>query len=290
MDKTNCQQYHEALASSFKLIEHEGCTNHVSNILNLSNHQLSCHEIQVLSKGLNFVPTPKILKEDIANSTQQMCRKIKLQEYFRYLPRFEKLPFTGKSIFSVEDDKVDPTTVEFNNKITTEVQNLHVKKEINNLSKFEYKALLNLSKNRDIVIKKADKGSITVIMDRSTYLQEGYRQLNNSQHYRKLDQPIYIETAKKITEILRLMLHQKVIITSRQFNYLCPPDEPRPRRFYMLPKIHKPPSEWTIPNKMPKGRPIISDCNSVSEKVAEYIDNHLKLKASQHPSYIKNHV
>ena len=48
------------------------------------------------------------------------------------------------------------------------------------------------------------------------------------------------------------MLHKKVI-TSRQFNYLCPPDEPRPRRFYMLPKIHKPPSEWTIPNKMPKG-------------------------------------
>ena len=78
LDKTNCQQYHEALASSFKLIEHEGCTNHVSNILNLSNHQLSCHEIQVLSKGLNFFPTPKILKEDIANSTQQMCRKIKL--------------------------------------------------------------------------------------------------------------------------------------------------------------------------------------------------------------------
>ena len=55
----------------------------------------------------------------------------------------------------------------------------------------------------------------------------------------------------------------------------------------MLPKIHKPPSEWIIPNKMPKGIPIISDCNSVSEKVAEYIDNHLKLRASQHPSYIK---
>ena len=85
-------------------------------------------------------------------------------------------------------------------------------------------------------------------MDRSTYLQEGYRQLINPQHYRKLDQPI---TAKKITEILRLMLHKKVI-TNRQFNYLCPPDEPRPRRFYMLPKIHKPPSEWTIPTKCQK--------------------------------------
>ena len=101
------------------------------------------------------------------------------------------MPFTGKSNFSVEDDKLDLTNVEFNKKITTEVQNVHVKKEINNLSKFEYKGLLNLSKNRDIVIKKADKGSITVIMDRSTYLQLGYRQLNNLQHYRKLDQPIY---------------------------------------------------------------------------------------------------
>ena len=40
--------------------------------------------------------------------------------------RFEKLPFTGKSNFSLEDDKVDPTTVEFNNKITTEVQNVYV--------------------------------------------------------------------------------------------------------------------------------------------------------------------
>ena len=36
-----------------------------------------------------------------------------------------------------------------------------------------------------------------------------------------------------------------------------------PRRFYMIPKIHEPPSEWTIPNKMTKDRPIISDCNSV---------------------------
>ena len=33
-----------------------------------------------------------------------------------------------ESNFSVEDDIVNPTTVEFNKKITTEVQNLHVAK------------------------------------------------------------------------------------------------------------------------------------------------------------------
>ena len=55
----------------------------------------------------------------------------------------------------------------------TDVHNLHVKKEINNLSKFEYVLLICIT-NRDIVIKKAHKGSITGIMDRSTYLQERY--------------------------------------------------------------------------------------------------------------------
>ena len=39
-------------------------------------------------------------------------------------------------------------------------------------------------------------------MDRSTYLQEGYRQLNNPQHYRKLDQPIYMEKLRKLEKYL----------------------------------------------------------------------------------------
>ena len=55
------------------------------------------------------------------------------------------------------------------------------------------------------------------------------------------------------------MLYTKI---NRQLGYLCPPDEPRPRRFYMLPTILKPPSEWSIPNQMPKCRPIISNCNT----------------------------
>ena len=64
------------------------------------------------------------------------------------------------------------------------------------------------------------------------------------------------------------MLHKKVI-TNRQFNYLCPPDEPRPRRFYMLPKIHKPPSEWTITQgAKPQffGKPDMACCKRLCDK------------------------
>lgn len=248
---------------------------------------MSCHEICVLNKGLKFIPTPKISKEVIENATKGISRKFKLQNFFLHKPPREKLPFTGRSTYCPPDEKIDQQVMDFTHNYTAEIENLEIKKERNNLPKVEYQALLKLGKNRDIVIKNADKGSITVIMDRNSYLQEGYRQLSNPQHYLRIDQPLHMETAKKITQILKNLLDEHMI-TNKQFNYLLPPREPRPRRFYMLPKIHKPPNEWTIPNKMPKGRPIISDCNSVSEKIAEYIDSFLKSKASEHPSYIKD--
>lgn len=255
--------------------------------MNLSNHKLTGHEISVLNKGLKFVPTPKLSREAIENATSAICRKFKLQNYFLNKPSREKLPFTGKSTFCAPEEKIDQKVLDFTSLLTEEIKKLQIKKEKNNLPKLEYQALLNLGKNRDIVIKNADKGSVTVIMDRNSYLHEGYRQLSNPQHYLRIDQPLHLETAKKISQILKTLLDEHVI-TKKQFSYLAPPREPRPRRFYMLPKIHKPTNEWTIPNKMPKGRPIISDCNSVSEKIAEYIDSFLKTKASEHPSYIKD--
>ncbi len=39
----------------------------------------------------------------------------------------------------------------------------------------------------DIIIKKADKGTATVVMNKSDYLKEGYRQLSDSAFYKKLD-------------------------------------------------------------------------------------------------------
>ena len=39
---------------------------------------------------------------------------------------------------------------------------------------------------------------------------------------------------------------------------------------------------------MPPGRPIISDCNSESYKIAEYIDHCLAPLAVTHDSYVKN--
>ena len=52
-----------------------------------------------------------------------------------------------------------------------------------NLSKDEWKGLLELKKNPNIIIKKADKGLAVVIMDTVDYLKEGYRQLSDPNFY-----------------------------------------------------------------------------------------------------------
>lgn len=43
-----------------------------------------------------------------------------------------------------------------------------------------------------------------------------------------------------------------------------------------------------IPNKIPSGRPIISDCGSESYGSAELIDYFLNPLSNKHPSYVRD--
>ena len=77
-------------------------------------------------------------------------------------------------------------------------------------------------------------------------------------------------------------------ISEQQYDYLKPSPNLRERILYFLPKIHKDLDKWPVPNKMPPGRPIVSDCESESYRVSEYIDSFLSSLATNHPSYIKD--
>ena len=50
-------------------------------------------------------------------------------------------------------------------------------------------------------------------------------------------------------------------------------------RFYLLPKIHK---------KNCPGRPVISGCNTRTEKISAFVDSKLKPLVSQSPSFVKD--
>ena len=50
-------------------------------------------------------------------------------------------------------------------------------------------------------------------------------------------------------------------------------------RFYLLPKIHK---------KNCPGRPVISGCNTPTEKISAFVDSQLKPLVSQIPFFVKD--
>ena len=124
-------------------------------------------------------------------------------------------------------------------------------------------------------------------MDKCNYITEANRHLNNTKHYKKLDEPIYPKTAEIIENILSEMKDEGYLL-QKQFDFLKPPKEIQPRQLYFLPKVHKPKEKWTHNGKIPPGRPIVSDCGSESYEVSKYIDSFLKPLASQHETYLKN--
>ena len=148
-------------------------------------------------------------------------------------------------------------------------------------------AIKELSRNPEVIIKPADKGGQIILQDKSNYLREAHRQLSDTNYYIPLAESMQLATQVLVRKSIS-RLYDKGFINQKQRNYLFGPDDPRPRQFYLLPKIHKSPDTWTLPHIIPKGRPIVSDCGSESYRIAEFIDYHINPLSTKHPSYIKD--
>ncbi|KAI8495640.1 hypothetical protein Bbelb_266120 [Branchiostoma belcheri] len=135
-----------------------------------------------------------------------------------------------------------------------------------NISELERKALVELKKMTNVIIKPADKGSAVVIIKREDYIQEALRQLNNKDHYRKVNHCLSEEHATKVRHTL-LHLREDGTIDDTTYNYLSPPVCPMTPIFYLLPKIHK---------KGNPGRPILSANDCATERISEFADFHLR--------------
>ena len=70
-------------------------------------------------------------------------------------------------------------------------------------------------------LKKADKGSTVVVMDRDKYLTEAHRQLSDERFYKKLQSDPTEEFSTKITETLQ-KIYDKGEIGDNVFETLCP--------------------------------------------------------------------
>ena len=114
-------------------------------------------------------------------------------------------------------------------------------------------------------------------MNKVDYLNEGYRQLNDPVFYREIQRN---PTNKHTTEIQRFLqtLRQKKLLPDAHITFITPRNCRTPL-FYLLPKIHK---------KNNPGRPIVSACDSPTEKMSMYLDSFLQPLAQKVDSCIKD--
>ena len=183
--------------------------------------------------------------------------------------------------FKPEDHMMDPNIMRYK----TTVLN-HMKTELAqhrhprfNTTKGERRAIKSLKKNKDIIIKPADKGGAIVIQNLTDYIKEGERQLMKKEHYSPLEDPK--KTIKQFIKEVHSTLLQaksKELIDEDMLKILSR-SNPRISNLYLLPKIHK---------ENNPGRPIINSVGSLTETLSAFVDEILRKYSKLASSYVKD--
>ncbi|XP_071124112.1 uncharacterized protein [Mytilus edulis] len=268
------------------------------HVINLSKRRLSNQEYILLAKGLKFIPTPSsknakmsILKDYNEFARKLRCRYMFSQEKTDLHPFRSNTGYKPASTCHTLENYIDLTKLE--------LSFLPIERNVkNNLTKGERIALRNLKNDETIVIKKADKNSNCVILDRLDYITEVTRQLN-TQHYCQLDSFNMAELKIQVIEYIK-SLYDQGIIDKISFKFLTNGQkfrDARLGRIYILPKIHRLETETFKQiqhdglnelNIIPPGRPIISQCGSVTELIGHYVDYFLIPIVQNQSTYIKD--
>ena len=252
-----------------------------NTIMNLSNKNISPHTITILSKGLNYIPTPKPTPySSIYTSFLNYRRNM----YNRYL--FGNTVGNTKHPFKLPTNFTAP--IPDNSNLQEYISNVYydikadyhttMKCPPTNITKHEIQSLHQLKTDNDLIVKPADKGGAIVIWPKDSYLKEAYRQLNDSNHYRKIP---HDPTPEILTETKKLAynLYKSKIIDNTTYKFLTTDTRARTPHLYLLPKIHK----QDIP-----GRPIISGCGGPTAKLSQFADHLLKPLLNHIPAYIQD--
>ena len=138
-------------------------------VINLSNVQLSEAEIKLLSRGLTFVPTPQGINwSEIQADIDDFARRLRRKEFFdkdgNTATDASSHPFRCKGSWTPPCGR-EPALDTFITAVQQDLMSSQPAVIRDNLSKQERVAIKKLQKRVDIVVKPADKGSGTVIMD-----------------------------------------------------------------------------------------------------------------------------
>ena len=149
-------------------------------LFNFSSHQVTEHEKSLLSSGLNFAIPPKNLN------------------YADYLLPFELL---FRDIDLLDIPRTDRDFIHGRPRDCAFTSYRDVGKNIDrNLSKEEHFALINLVKNKDLIIQEADKGNTVGILNKNDYNLKMKKILSDTSKFQKLS----IDKNKVLSHIVNM--------------------------------------------------------------------------------------
>ena len=93
--------------------------------------------------------------------------------------------------------------------VKLQLADIEIAKPKNNLPYNEIKAIKELKNNPEVNIKKADKGTTTVIMNKKDKIAEGKIQLNDEENYRPLATPMVEQTYTRVEQLLKIRITAK---------------------------------------------------------------------------------
>ena len=164
-------------------------------IKNLSDSELTRDQINLLSRGLKFIPVTNEshIRQQLLNDFKAFARQMRLQYMFHGQNK-EPHPFHVKSNWElpIQHAVVLETYLE---EVKTQLAEVKIFKLRNNLPYRERQAIKELQQNTNINIKKADKGTTTVIMNEEDKIPEGQVLLDKRENYESLVLPMVTETS-----------------------------------------------------------------------------------------------
>ena len=140
--------------------------------------------------------TKKQLLRDVDHFARRMCL-----QYIFHGENTNPHPFHVKSTWKPQ---VQPSVAleSYLEEVKIKLAELELKNPKDNLNPAERETLNTLKRDTNINLKKADKGTTSVVLNIEDKIKEGQIQLNYREHYRPLVNPMVEETNLRVQQLI----------------------------------------------------------------------------------------
>jgi hypothetical protein len=253
-------------------------------VVNLSDYEFNFSEMNVLNRGLGFVPSfVRFSQSMLANDFSRFERRLQLHLHFaredgsNETAAIDEIDEVFRPASTWVPKRLNTSISSFCQRLHDDAEKLLQRRPRPNLPTREVTALKSLRQRKEITIKPADKGGGICILNTTDYQTKIDTMLNDTSVYSPVERSDH-DTVKGRADLLLNLLHSGGYLTDRQLRYLTD-FEPRCPLFYGLPKVHKAGAPL---------RPIVSQINAPTSMINSLVDKLLTVAEKMVPNLFQD--